>query len=338
LPTASLALRTNAYHEGGETASIFIGTHALLEDKVLLPKLTLAVVDEQHRFGVEQRQELLKKRPDGKMPHLLSMTATPIPRTLHLALYGDLDISLLRAKPSNRLPIATKILKLENYSEAYELVRAEVAAGRQAFFVSPVIDPSDATGAKSATELFKHLAEEVFPKLKVGLLHGRMKAAEKEMIMAEVVAGEIQVLVATAVIEVGIDVPNATVMVITGAERFGLAQLHQFRGRVGRSACRSYCFAFAPSGAVSSRLRAFAACADGFDLAEKDLALRGPGELFGTRQSGIEEMKFATFTDLRLVEEAREAAEKILAQDVDLRSIPILREKIIKHEQAAHLS
>lgn len=338
LPMASLALRTNAYREGETTAPIVIGTHALLEDKVLLPKLTLAVVDEQHRFGVEQRQELLKKRPDGKLPHLLSMTATPIPRTLHLALYGDLDISLLRAKPSNRLPIATKILKPEQYDEAYALTRVEVAAGRQAFFVSPVIDPSDATGAKSATELYKHLAEEIFPKLKVGLLHGRMKAAEKEAIMADVVAGKIQVLVATAVIEVGIDVPNATVMVITGAERFGLAQLHQFRGRVGRSAYRSHCFAFAPAGAVSSRLRAFAGCTDGFDLAEKDLELRGPGELFGTRQSGIEEMKFATFTDLRLVEEAREAAEKLLAADVDLQTVPLLREQIVKHEQAVHLS
>ena len=210
--------------------------------------------------------------------------------------------------------------------------------GHQAFFVSPVIDPSDATGAKSATELYKHLTEEIFPSLKVGLLHGRMKAAEKEKIMADLVAGQIQVLVATAVIEVGIDVPNATVMVATGAERFGLAQLHQFRGRVGRSTFRSYCFAFAPAGAVSSRLRAFAACTDGFALAEKDLELRGPGELFGTRQSGIEEMKFATFTDLRLVEEAREAAEKILSADADLQSVPLLREKIVKHEQAVHLS
>jgi ATP-dependent DNA helicase RecG len=337
LPTASLALRTNAYQEGDSDAAIIIGTHALLEDSVPMPKLTLAVVDEQHRFGVEQRAELLKKRGDGKLPHLLSMTATPIPRTLHLALYGDLDISLLRSKPKNRLPITTKILKPNRYGEAHDLTRSEVGDGRQAFYVSPVIEASDVTGAKSATELFEHLTEEVFPDLRVGLLHGRLKSAEKEKTMAAFAAGKIQVLVATAVIEVGIDIPNATVMVITGAERFGLAQLHQFRGRVGRSERRSYCFAFAPDGAVSSRLRAFAECSDGFDLAERDLQLRGPGELFGTRQSGIEEMKFATFTDLRLVEEAREAAASLISQGADLPTAPLLFEKLKKHEQALHL-
>jgi ATP-dependent DNA helicase RecG len=337
LPSASLALRTNAYKEGDDGAALIVGTHALLEESVPMPQLCLAVVDEQHRFGVEQRAGLLKKRGDGKLPHLLSMTATPIPRTLHLALYGDLDISLLRMKPKNRLPIATKILKPDRYGEAYRLVRSEIAAGRQAFFVSPVIEASDTTGAKSATELFSHLSKEVFPDLKIGLLHGRMKSAEKEKAMADFAAGQIQILVATAVIEVGIDIPNATVMVITGAERFGLAQLHQFRGRVGRSEYCSYCFAFAPDGPTSSRLRAFAECGDGFDLAERDLALRGPGELFGTRQSGIEEMKFATFTDLRSIEEAREAAAGLLALGRDLPSAPLLAEKIKKYEQALHL-
>jgi ATP-dependent DNA helicase RecG len=173
--------------------------------------------------------------------------------------------------------------------------------------------------------------------LRVGLIHGRLKAAEKEKIMAETVSGRIQILVATAVIEVGIDVPNASVMVVTGSERFGLAQLHQFRGRVGRSAWQSYCFAFAPAGAISARLRAFATCTDGFELAERDLELRGPGELFGTRQSGIEEMKFATFSDLRFVEEVREAAEGLLAADPGLEKMPQLLAKIIHHEQAVHL-
>lgn len=337
LPQASIALRTGAYEEGDTAAPLIVGTHALIEESLPIPNLTLAVIDEQHRFGVEQRGALMKKRNDGRMPHLLTMTATPIPRTLHLALYGDLDISLLKEKPKDRLPIVTRVMKPSAYQEAYELVRREVAAGHQAFFVSPVIDPSDVTGAKSATELYEELSKKVFKDLEVGLLHGRMKALEKEKVMAATVAGKIQVLVATAVIEVGIDVPNATVMAITGAERFGLAQLHQFRGRVGRGADQSYCFAFAPEGAVSSRLRAFASCTDGFDLAEKDLELRGPGELFGTRQSGIEEMKFATFNDLRFVEEVRQEAIEMLAADPDLALVPVLLAKIIYHERAAHL-
>ncbi len=333
----SLALRTNSYEEGDAASPIVIGTHALIEDGVLMPALALAVVDEQHRFGVEQRQDLLKKRKDGKLPHLLSMTATPIPRTLHLALYGDLDISLLRAKPQDRLPIVTKTLAPEKYDEAYSAVRREAAAGRQAFFVSPVIDASDVTGAKSATELHKHLAKEIFPDLRIGLLHGRLPAAQKEKVMAAFAAGELDVLVATAVVEVGIDVPNATVMAITGAERFGLAQLHQFRGRVGRGKHQSYCFAFAPARGANARLSAFAECSDGFELAERDLELRGPGELFGTRQSGIEEMKFATFSDISLVEEAREAAQKLILEDPALVSVPILKAKIERHERSAAL-
>jgi ATP-dependent DNA helicase RecG len=337
LPAHEIGLRTNVYKEGPDNALIVIGTHALLEDKVGLENLTLAVIDEQHRFGVEQRQELMKKRKDGRLPHLLTMTATPIPRTLHLALYGDLDISLLREKPKNRLPIITSVVAPLHYKDVYAKVRSEIGAGRQAFFVSPVIDPSDVTGAKSATELYEELSKKIFKDLSVGLLHGRLKPAEKEKTMADFAAGKIQILVATAVIEVGIDVPNATVMVIAGAERFGLAQLHQFRGRVGRSVHQSYCFALASIGAPNQRLKAFAQCADGFDLAERDLTLRGPGELFGTRQSGIEEMKFATFTDIRLVEEAREAAAELLASDPDLDSVPQLREKIVHHEQAAHL-
>jgi len=337
LPAHEIALRTNVYKEGDETAAIVIGTHALLEDKVGLENLTLAVIDEQHRFGVEQRQELMKKRKDGRLPHLLTMTATPIPRTLHLALYGDLDISLLREKPKNRLPIITSVVAPLHYKDVYAKVRSEIGSGRQAFFVSPVIDPSDVTGAKSATELYDELSKKIFSDLSVGLLHGRMKPAEKEKTMADFASGKIQILVATAVIEVGIDVPNATVMVITGAERFGLAQLHQFRGRVGRSDMQSYCFALSSDGATSQRLRALSQCADGFDLAERDLKLRGPGELFGTRQSGIEEMKFATFTDIRLVEEAREAAQTLLAEDAELNSVPQFKEKIIHHEQAANL-
>lgn len=230
----SIALRTKSYHEGKDDAALLVGTHALLEDKISLPNLTLAVIDEQHRFGVEQRKELMEKRCDEKMPHLLSMTATPIPRTLHLALYGDLDVSLLKEKPANRLPIITKAVKPERYNEAYAAVAAEVAAGRQAFFVAPIIDPSDKYGAKSATELYDELKKKVFKTFSVGLLHGRMKSDEKESVMKDFVSGKINILVATSVIEVGIDVPNASVMCVTGAERFGLAQLHQFRGRVGR--------------------------------------------------------------------------------------------------------
>jgi len=335
IPGREVALRTNAYREGDDRAPIVVGTHALLEDEVRLPHLALAVVDEQHRFGVEQRKGLQRKREDGRLPHLLSMTATPIPRTLQLARYGDLDVSVLRTKPSGRLPIITRVARESERAAVYGAVRTELEGGHQAFVVCPVIEPSDVHGARSATEVHAKLAKEVFPDRTVGLLHGRLKSKEKEAVMVDFLKQKIAVLVATAVVEVGIDVPNASVMVIEGAERFGLAQLHQFRGRVGRGSAQSYCYAVSESGMVP-RLRAFAECADGFELAERDLALRGPGERFGVRQSGAEDL-YAGAVDLTLLAKVQEAAKALIAADPTLAGHPALLERVTRAEDRIHL-
>jgi len=301
----------------------------------------LVVVDEQHRFGVRIRQLLCDKGSVGGLePHLLTMTATPIPRSLALAVYGDLDLSVLKEKPVGRRPIRTKVVSPRGRQTAYAAVRHELEAGRQVFVVCPLIDSSDMLGVTSVTEEHDRLVGEVFPDYEIGQLHGRLPAAEKEEIMRRFRSGEIKVLVATSVIEVGVDVPNATVMCIEGADRFGLAQLHQFRGRVGRGEHQSYCFLFPANygTAVRERLSAMEATDDGFALAEKDLALRGPGDLLGVEQSGhLSELRFASVADMDLVRDTRAAAQSILQDDPELDGHPNLREFIGESVREAHL-
>ncbi|MEX0761697.1 MAG: ATP-dependent DNA helicase RecG [Dehalococcoidia bacterium] len=297
---------------------ILIGTHALLQETVNIPRLALAVVDEQHRFGVEQRGALTAREP---RPHLLAMSATPIPRSLNLTVFGDLDISTLRVLPVGRQPIETRWAKSAKAAErAFDLVRTEVAAGRQAFVVCPLVEESEQVQARAATMEYERLSEGEFAGLNVGLLHGRMTLAEKQEVMDRFRSGETDALVATPVIEVGVDVPNATVMLIESADRFGLAQLHQFRGRVGRGAHKSYCVLLAdnPSSDARARLSVVERTSDGFELAEEDLRLRGPGDYLGTRQSGWAELKVATITDVDLLGLARAEATDILAADPGL--------------------
>lgn len=298
---------------------ICVGTHALIQDALEIPKLALAVVDEQHRFGVEQRAALKHK---GLKPHLLAMSATPIPRSLALTLYGDLDLSTLRELPRGRRPIETRWATARaDRATAYELIRTQVAAGRQVFVVCPLIDPSEEVKARSAVDEHSRLSSVELSSLRVGLLHGRMPLAEKQVQMERFRSGEIQVLVATPVIEVGIDIPNASVMVIESADRFGLSQLHQLRGRVGRGEHKSYCFLMAdePSADAQERLALVARSSDGFDLADADLRIRGPGDYVGTRQSGFADLKVANLGDLDLLAISRAEAETLLAVDPSLR-------------------
>ena len=300
------------------TLDLMIGTHALIQPDVELPKLALAVADEQHRFGVLQRSALRQR--GAEVPHTLIMSATPIPRTLSLTLYGDLDISTIDELPAGRQEVATKWLAPEQREVAYGFVRKQVEGGRQAFVICPLVDESEAIESKAATEEYKRLSEKVFPDLRLGLLHGRMASKDKDRIMRQFRDGELDILVSTAVVEVGIDVANATVMLIEGAERFGLAQLHQFRGRVGRGEHRSYCLLLSdsPSESAKERLSALAEIHDGFQLAEVDLELRGPGDFFGTRQSGLPNLRMAQLSDRRLLEAAREEAARIMKEDPGL--------------------
>lgn len=311
------AAEKQAVYEGmaDGTVDVVIGTHALIQAAVDFRSLGLAIVDEQHRFGVEQRAALRQK---GYNPHVLVMTATPIPRTLALSLYGDLDISTIEEMPPGRKPVTTRWLQPAARERAYGFVRAQVEQGRQAFIICPLVEASDKSEAKAATDEYRRLQKSVFPDLKVGLLHGRMRGEEKEAVMGGFYRGETQVLVSTSVVEVGIDVPNATVMLVEGANRFGLAQLHQFRGRVGRGEHKSYCLLLADSTTsdAEERLSALEATHDGFALAEKDLELRGPGEFFGTRQSGLPDLRLASISDVATLEEAREEAVVLGEQDV----------------------
>jgi len=305
--------------ESGEL-DLLVGTHAIIQDGVTLPRLALSIVDEQHRFGVRQRAAL-PDRVEGRLPHQLAMTATPIPRTLNLVINGDLDVSVLAERPPGRVPIETQRYFGMERAAAYDLVRQEVRAGRQVFVICPLVEASEAIEAKAAVEEAERLQLEVFPDLKIATLHGRMKAREKDAVMTGFRDHESDILVSTSVIEVGIDVPNATVMMIEGADRFGLAQLHQFRGRVGRGSNRSYCLLLADEASPDGeeRLEAMVASDDGFLLAEKDLELRGPGDFIGTRQSGLPEMQWLEgIFDTRLLERARAAAEQVLASDPDL--------------------
>jgi ATP-dependent DNA helicase RecG len=296
---------------------IVVGTHALIEDPVVFQDLQLAIVDEQHRFGVEQRGAL---RAKGNSVHLLVMTATPIPRSLALTVYGDLDLSLIDEMPPGRQPVATYILPPRETERAYNLIRTQVGQGRQAFIIYPLVEESEKSDSKAAVEEHERLRNEIFPGVKLGLLHGRMKAEEKDEVMTRFRDRSYDILVSTSVIEVGVDVPNATVMLIEGANRFGLAQLHQFRGRVGRGSDESYCLLIPESAddLENERLKVMTATNDGFVLADKDLEQRGPGQFLGTRQSGFAELKLASLTDVRLIEKARHHAQRLFESDPDL--------------------
>jgi ATP-dependent DNA helicase RecG len=298
----------------GEIHAI-IGTHALIQEAVTFKNLALAVVDEQHRFGVMQRAEL---RARGLNPDVLVMTATPIPRSLTMTIYGDLDVSVIDEMPPGRTPIETKVFGEEQRAEVKAMIAQEVRAGRQVYMVYPLVEESEKMDLKDATRRYEYLRDKVFPKFSVGLVHGKMKSAEKEEVMRRFVAGEINILVSTTVIEVGVDVPNASLMIVEHAERFGLSQLHQLRGRVGRGAKKSYCVLLTTDKKTSvakERLGIMAQTNDGFLIAEKDLEIRGPGELLGTKQSGMPEFRVGNIVrDQRILEAARKEADFYLGK------------------------
>lgn len=352
---------------------ILIGTHSLIQKGVIFKDLALAILDEQHRFGVEQRDQLIKNKK--LVPHLLSMTATPIPRTLALTVYGDLDLSLIDEMPKDRKKIKTIIVEPSQRKEAYAFIEKEVKDGKGVFVIFPKIESSASklkealekngpiTGSmtkqtgfipqnynfnslaslainevKALKDEYDRLSKEVFPDLRITMLHGKMKAPEKERIMLDFKKGEIDILLSTSVVEVGVDIPRATIMMIEGAERFGLSQLHQFRGRVGRSDMQSYCFLFTtdPSQLNRKRLKALVESNNGFELAEKDLEIRGPGSLYGTQQWGIPDMAMQGLTNIFLVEKTRAAAKELLEKDPTLKEYPSLYERLKNFEKRIH--
>jgi len=340
-----IGLLTGSEKKFSKNTDIVIGTHALIQKGVVFRDLALVVIDEQHRFGVEQRaalQNQIKEIPDktpAAIPHFLTLTATPIPRTLALTIYGDLDISLLKELPKGRQKIITEIVAPANRQQTYELTRDQIKKGRQAFIICPLIEESEKLEVKSVTQEYEKLTKNIFPDLKIAMLHGRMKPKEKEKIMTDYKNKKTDILVSTSVVEVGIDVPNATVMMIEGADRFGLAQLHQFRGRVGRGEHRSYCFLLTESSSktTNARLRALLKCQNGFELAEKDLKIRGAGELFGIRQSGLPDLAMASLADLPLVEQTRKEANNLLEKDSELKYHPLLLQKLTQFHKTVHL-
>ena len=308
---------------------ILVGTHALFEDKVIFNSLGMVVIDEQHRFGVTQRNRLLNK---GDNTNLLSMTATPIPRTLALSIYGDLDVSQITELPPGRVPITTKIISEEDLTNLFKIVEAEITKGRQAYVILPLIEDSEKMNLNSAKKTFKHLSEEVFFKKKVGLLHGKLNSQEKNEVINSFLKNEINILVSTTVIEVGIDVPNATIMIIYNSERFGLSQLHQLRGRVGRGSTKSFCYLVTSdkNGLENKRLCVLQKSNDGFYIAEKDLELRGPGQILGYRQSGLPDFVLDNLPNNKfLIEMAREEAIKVVSNDPDLKENIVLRNILI---------
>jgi len=314
-----------------------VGTQALIQEQVTMDKLALVIIDEQHRFGVDQRKELMTKA--GHMPHVLNMTATPIPRSLALTLYGELDVSVLAEKPQNRLPIQTKIVSPNSLAQTYALIDKELEAGQQMFVVCPLISESTVLDANSAEKVYEQLSKKDFKHRRVGLLHGKLKPAEKQAIMQDFVDRKLDILVSTTVIEVGVDVPNATIMMIESAERFGLAQLHQLRGRVGRDQKQGYCYlVLADSQAPSKRLRALESSNDGFKLAELDLELRGPGAIYGTSQHGQLDLRIAKLTDVKLIAEARGAAQKLLDGRVDLLKYKELMQRVHRLRAVTNLN
>ena len=299
------------------TIKLVIGTHALIEDPVVFQDLQLVVIDEQHRFGVAQRAALRSKGPS---PHLLVMTATPIPRSLALTVYGDLDLLVMDEMPPGRQPVETHVLHPLERERAYQLITSQIEQGHQAFIIYPLVEQGDKEEALAAVESHAKLQKEIFPKLKLGLLHGRMRPDEKDSVMARFRDREFDILVSTSVVEVGVDVPNATVMLIEGANRFGLAQLHQFRGRVGRGEAQAYCLLIPDKedALENERLGVMTETNDGFVLAERDLEQRGPGEFLGTRQAGFNELRMANLTDVKLIEKARSQAQFIFQMDPEL--------------------
>jgi ATP-dependent DNA helicase RecG len=334
--------------QGG--VDLLIGTHSLIQEGVEFNKLALAILDEQHRFGVDQRAKLVQKQKF--VPHFLSMTATPIPRTLSLTIYGDLDLSLITEMPKGRKRIITKIIPPQMRLQAYAFIKKQVKIGQQVFVICPRIESTNNkqqtmnnknslswSEVKAVKEEYDKLSKKVFPDLKVAMLHGKMKAEEKEKIMSKMKSGKIDILISTSVIEVGIDIPNATIIMIEGAERFGLAQLHQFRGRVGRAKHQSFCMLFTDSQSETTqqRLKALISSENGFKLAEKDLQIRGPGDFIGKRQSGIPDLIMSSLKDLSLVQKTREAAKNILINDPELKKYPLLQKKLKEFEKRVHL-
>ena len=334
-----IALRTASRKDRMDKAAVTVGTHALLTAEDDLADVALIVVDEQHRFGVSQRRELLDRFGEGEaVPHFLSMTATPIPRTMALALYGDVKFTAIRQLPPGRKPVATELVLETGRRRMVEAVRAELAAGHKAFVVCPLIEPSDIAGAKSAEEEVERLTQE-FTGTEIVLLHGKMKAEAKREAMARFKDGEAGLMVSTTVVEVGVDVPKATVMIVEGAERFGMAQLHQLRGRVGRSDLPSHCYLVAENASETARerLEAFIQAKDCFEIAETDLKFRGPGDLFGEDQSGFGELKRFNPSDVELIEETRTAAETMLDADPTLSDHPQLKAHIEPEAEKVHL-
>lgn len=303
--------------------NLLVGTHALLEKNINFNRLGLFIIDEQHRFGVKQRQ-LLSDQPQTT-PHLLSLTATPIPRSLAMSIFGDLDISVIKSMPKNRKKIITKIFSNQNRHEAYKLITQEISAGHRIFIICPLIEENDEMGVKAVMTEHARLQSDIFKNIKIGLLHGKLSSQNKAEVMSKFKNGETPILVATSVIEVGVDIPQATVMVIEGADRFGIAQLHQFRGRVGRSDLQSYCFLFTDNDKSSPRLEALVKYHNGFDLAEFDLKTRGPGSLLGEIQSGFGELKFADLADINLLSLVRQMTHKTLEIDPELKKFTELR-------------
>ncbi|HEY7003921.1 MAG TPA: helicase-related protein, partial [Gaiellaceae bacterium] len=321
------ALLTGSVKSELEGAQVVVGTHALIQEGVDLGELAVAVVDEQHRFGVEQRRALT----EGRAPHVLHMTATPIPRTLALTLYGDLSVTEIAKPPASRKPIVTSWVTAERSSEAYKRLRVHLDAGRQAYVVCPLIEESETSQSRAAEVEAERLRRAELRDYRVGLLHGRLRPAERRALMQEFTRGELDVLVATTVIEVGVDVPNATIMIVQEADRFGLAQLHQLRGRVGRGAEQSYCLLVSRpkdelTDEAQQRLQALVDSNDGFQLAEVDLGLRGEGQLLGTRQSGLTDLKFVRLgRDRRLIARARKWAELLVEEESEAVA-PLLEE------------
>ena len=316
--------------------ALVVGTHALIEEEVDFAQLGLAVVDEQHRFGTRQREQL-RGKGSGR-PHFLAMTATPIPRTLALALYGEMSVSVLDELPPGRTPVTTRVVAKNDRASAYELVREQVHLGRQAFVICPLIEESELIEVRSATAELERLRKDVFPDLKLDLVHGRIR--DKDAVMQRFVNREIDVLVATAVVEVGVDVPNATVMMVEGAERFGLAQLHQFRGRVGRGADKSYCLLLTDDETpyVMERLDLVQRTPDGFTLANEDMHRRGVGELMGARQHGMSDAAMDALLKPELLSLARDEAEALLQSDPDLSGHPVLASAVVRRLEVTSIS
>lgn len=324
---------------------LVIGTHAILQDKVVFENLTLIVIDEQHRFGVNQRaflQQQSSQIDDGDqktIPHLLTMTATPIPRSLSLSIFGNLDLSIIDEMPKGRKEVITKVISKNGRDQAYEFIKSEIKKGRQAFIICPLVEESSKISqVKAATEEFKNLQKNIFPDFKLGLLHGKKKPKEKNEIMDDFKNKKIDVLVSTSVVEVGVDIPNATIMMIEGAERFGLSQLHQFRGRVGRGEYQSYCFLFTSENVADStrRLGAMEKTNDGFKISQYDLKLRGPGQFLGTMQSGLPDIAMESLSDVKSIQAARQEAQRIIEFNAELKKFPLLKNQLEKMEKVVH--